>query len=325
MKNQKHIAQKAALWFARSRAEDFSAEEQAELDAWLAADSAHKQAFSRLEADWADAALLSATTIESLRPSPCPFGFGRPAWQVAACFLGLILIASVCFFRADVAHYIAALQGQEARYNTTSGQCKNIVLQDGSRLELNGNSKIRVLLSRWRREVQLAYGEVFFQVSPDKNRPFEVNTPQGQVRVLGTSFQVRSRSGHVAVDVKSGAVQVATSTMSGKAEKKVILRGGQGVDYSWAGDMKQPRLARLDEALAWREGKIVFRSSRLAEAARRLKNVYGMRIILEHGLEDLRFTGTFSASNLEEILHVIELSFGLHRKVGENGTIFLGF
>ena len=57
-------------------------------------------------------------------------------------------------------------------------------------------------------------GEVFFQVSQDKNRPFEVHTPQGQMRVLGTSFQVRSRAGQVAIDVQSGQVQVATTGIS---------------------------------------------------------------------------------------------------------------
>ena len=143
--------------------------------------------------------------------------------------------------------------------------------------------------------------------------------------MLGTSFQVRSRAGQVAIDVQSGQVQVATTGISGEAGKKIILRGGQGVDYSWAGDMNPPRPAKLDEALAWREGKIVFRSSRLADAVRQLKDVYGMRIILEHGQEELRFTGTFASNNLEEILHVIELSFSLRRRVGENGTIFLGF
>ena len=121
-----------------------------------------------------------------------------------------------------------------------------------------------------------------FVINP-KNRPFEVHTPQNQVRVLGTSFQVRSRAGQVAIDVQSGQVQVATTGISGEAGKKIILRGGQGVDYSWAGDMNPPRPAKLDEALAWREGKIVFRSSRLADAVRQLKDVYGMRIILEHG------------------------------------------
>ncbi len=325
MNRPKNIAQKAAFWFARSRSEDFSPQDQADLDAWLAADPAHKQAFSRLKADWADTALLSPAAIQGLRPAARPGLFHWTGWQLAGAFLGLILIISACFFRADVAHHIASLQGREICYGTGPGQLKKIVLQDGSRLELNGNSGVKVLFSRWRREVQLVGGEVFFQVSPNKNRPFEVRTPQGLVRVLGTSFQVRSRAGQVAIDVQSGRVQVAAMTMSGKTEKKVVLRGGQGVDYSWAGDMEPTRPARLEEVLAWREGKIVFRSSRLADAVQRLKNVYGMRIILEHGMEDLRFTGTFATNDLEEVLHVIELSFGLHHKVGEDGTLFLRF
>ena len=193
MKSQKHIAQEAAFWFARSRAQDFSPQDRAELDAWLAADPAHKQAFARLEADWADTALLSPAAIQGLRPAACPGLFRWTGWQLAGAFWGLMLVVSACFFRADVAHYVASLRGQEIHYATGPGQCRQVVLQDGSRLELNGNSGAKVLFSRWRREVNMMEGEVFFQVSQDKNRPFEVHTPQGQVRVLGTSFQVNMR------------------------------------------------------------------------------------------------------------------------------------
>ena len=115
----------------------------------------------------------------------------------------------------------------------------------------------------------------------DADRPFEISAHNGFIRVLGTRFHVRDRSGLVSVDVESGRVKVCSGLDSpsgfplglsrGLPRDERIITDGQGLDYGRAGQAGRIRQAELDRVSAWRQGKIVFRSMPLDAVLKELE------------------------------------------------------
>ena len=320
--------ERAAQWFARSRAEDFSEDERDRFESWIRADASHRAAFKEMEETWQDVGFL-------LFPSSLPDRhvvpernhlFIWPRFQLAGLAAMFLLIISILIFRSEITNYWVLIMGEEITYRTEIGETQKITLKDGSRLEMNGHSSVTVCFNRWRRKVDLPEGEVFFQVAYNTQTPFEVRSHQGMVQVLGTSFHVRSRNGRVAVDVENGRVQIITNPErnSGISGRGVIIKGGQGVDYNWSGRMDRMRVARLDEVSAWRKGKIVFRSRRLWEVLQELEHYHKVRLELpDKQLWNSRFTGTFNSHDLDEIIEAIKISFSLSSEIAPDGTVVL--
>ena len=320
--------ERAAQWFARLRAEDFSEDERDQFESWLKADASHRAAFKEMEETWQDVGfLLSPSSLPKRHVAPeRNHLFIWPRFQLAGLAAMFLLIISIFFFRSEITNFWVLIMGEEITYRTEIGDTQKITLTDGSRLEMNGHSSVTVCFNRWRRKVDLPEGEVFFQVTYNPQTPFEVRSHQGMVRVLGTSFHMRSRNGRVSVDVENGRVQIITDPErnSGILGRGVIIKGGQGVNYNWSGRMDRMRVARLDEVSAWRKGKIVFRSRRLSEVLKELEHYHRVSLKLpDKELWNSRFTGTFDSHDLDEILEAIKVSFSLSSEIARDGTVVL--
>jgi transmembrane sensor len=323
-----HITKQAAEWFARSRADDFSAPDQDRLDAWLEADPAHRTAFDETLAAWDEAGRLVMPSLPGVKtslPKVRSF-FPWPRLRLAGLGLVACLIVCVVALKSELISYRNLNLGKQNTYRTDAGVVRVITLPDGSRLEMNGNSTVDVRFNPWQRNVTLAEGELFLEVQPDPDRPLEVRSHNGVIRVLGTRFNVRSRGGRVSVDVERGRVRidVAPHNNAGAPAENRIITGGEGIDYSRAGGMDPVRLAKLDEISAWRDGKIVFHSMRLIEVLHELNHRYDMPV--ELGISKIgerRFTGAFDVSDPDEILEVIKLTFSLESEITRGGTILL--
>ena len=163
--------------------------------------------------------------------------------------------------------------------HTVSDECKTIALADGTQVRLNQSS---VLLypekfSGKERKVFLT-GEAFFDIKHDGRHPFHVSTPYFDITDLGTSFSVSS----YATDV-----EVSTTLKTGKIELKIV---GEDKVYSMkpndqlvynvktkAVDLRQ--ITDEDDGLSWRNKQISLDDVTLAEAARIMSDVYGVKFV----------------------------------------------
>jgi transmembrane sensor len=114
---------------------------------------------------------------------------------------------------------------QSARYplySTDIGERRSITLADGSTVDLNARSKLRVEFSKNERRVELLDGQALFQVAKDKNRPFIVASGEATVRAVGTQFDVYRKDSGTTVTVLEGRVAVYSTAYavsnSGSAE-----------------------------------------------------------------------------------------------------------
>jgi len=196
----------AAAWLIE-REEGFSPDRAACLAAWRASDTRHEVAFIRTARALdligempAIGTPLAARIAEETRVVR-PVFFRAPVWA-SALAAALALAAAVAWFaptRAD-----AVVQ----RYATAPTRQQEIALNDGSVLNLNVGSEVRVEITSAARRVTLDAGEAHFAVAHDPARPFIVTAAGVSVRAVGTAFGVRLGENGVEVLVTEGKVQV---------------------------------------------------------------------------------------------------------------------
>lgn len=251
------IDEQAANWFSRRSSGQLSANELAELDIWLAASPAHARAFADMQLIWADFDSLS-------RPATPPAAIvplqPRRRWQPGKALAASVVLA--CAALATSQSWFAAKPDVDRYVQSTSGEHRQVELEDGSRIDLNVDTRLHVRLYADRREVELLHGEAFFTVAPDAQRPFDVLTGQGSVRVVGTRFDVRRGDQRLAVVVESGRVALHAQTGTGQP---TLLSAGDSADFDYRTGTLQLGQQNPEEIAGWRRGQLIFRDRPLAQ------------------------------------------------------------
>ncbi len=125
------------------------------------------------------------------------------------------------------------------------------------------------------RNVELK-GEAFFEVTPDKSKPFIIKADQAVIKVVGTSFNVDTKRSPATVEVyvATGIVEVY------KPESKnnsVFLHPGEMGTVSK--NIIHSKKASNENAIAWKTGRMDFRDIPLSEAVEMLNKMYRVNII----------------------------------------------
>ncbi len=214
-------------------------------------------------------------------------------WALAAS-LGLGLLVATPWLR-ELSGLRA--QNQEA-IATRVGANREVILPDGSRVTLGGATALTVAYTVDRRRVALNSGEALFQVRPDYNRPFVVQTPTGAVAAVGTAFDVRTDGRTLRVTVSDGVVEVTASDPAAP----VWLRVGQQA-------VLRPNDAPVTSAIdphvvtAWTTGTLKFIDEPFDSVIAAVNRYSPTRIDLKSsGMSQLRYTGTVVSGRVDEWL-----------------------
>ena len=299
--------EQAALWAARLEGAALDAADRAELDAWLAADPAHRSLLARycqFSADLEEQLpLLVAAGKVAMPPEPAPRR--RPLFR----WLAPLALAAAAAVAVGV--WIAQPKQQLENIATSLAQRQSVTLADGTQVELNARTALRIESTRSERRVRLADGEAFFTVAKDSSRPFIVETPSGSVRVTGTAFNVRAAAAELEVIVVEGTVQVrATAVGDPRSGVPMPLTANDRLVASPAGiSVEKLPSEKLNDALAWRAGQIVFDGTPLREAAAHFAHHHGRRIVVLDGAAEHSLGGVYSLDDLETFFAGLETSF----------------
>jgi ferric-dicitrate binding protein FerR (iron transport regulator) len=181
---------------------------------------------------------------------------------------------------------------------------KSIILPDGSSVYLNANSSIsysKHFITR-SREVKLK-GEAFFEVSPNKTKPFRIFANNACIKVLGTSFNVKAsrNDNRVSVYVSSGIVELSKADAINNG---MLLKPG---DIGLLNNQEITAMkAENENCIAWKTGSLSFRDTKLLEVTSLLNDIYHVKIVLrEAGLDTTRINGDYRNDPLDDILKVI--------------------
>jgi transmembrane sensor len=223
--------------------------------------------------------------------------------------------------------------------STKAGDKANITLPDGSKVWLNGDSKI-TYNDDFRnniREVHL-FGEAFFEVAKDKTKPFIIHTRMINLKVLGTAFNVRSYDYEKETETSlvHGSVEI---TLRNSPDQKILLKPGEKllvknipVDTSSEYKMQKPdeeaHIAVLTNMhyygtdssnveTSWTKNQLEFNDEPLDKIALNLERWFNVQItIANEGLKKQRYTATLEEKDkLGEFLEALKLADGFHYSI----------
>lgn len=303
----------ARVWLVALLADPTPAR-QAEFERWLRADPAHFEAYQSVEATWhameAPGQRLAEAEADELADYLEAMDRSRRHRKIIRRLgaLGVFLLALVA--SAVWLERPGAIENLRADYVTERGERRSVQLADGSSVLLDADSALADAFVAGERRVKLIRGGAFFDVAPS-SVPFVVEAANGEVRVMGTGFEVRLLSDGASVTLEHGRVSVKTVGQRDAA----VLQPGEQVHFGPEG-IAAVRTVQLGDALAWRAGRYTFYGARLADVVREIERYRRGRIMIAtSALADERVTGSFSLVDTDEALSSLQASVGfeMHR------------
>jgi len=293
------LTKTAADWIERRDFGQWSEEDRAEFERWLATSPAHRIAYLRLEAGWKRTELLGALRPFKGKEKERKFASGPLLMKFAAA------LAFVAAMGAGAAHYIAP---QPETYSTGIGGRETLRLSDGTLIDMNTDTRIRLSGARGERIVWLEKGEAYFQVHHDPAHPFVVMVGNRRVTDLGTEFLIREDPRRLEVALLEGRAR-----FDGDAARSFTLTPGDVVvatPHSLA--MTEKSQQALSDELGWRRGVLIFHHTTLAKAAEEFNRYNNSKIVLANaGVAGRTIGGAFTITDVHRFAVIVRDALGL--------------
>ena len=290
------VAVEAARWLIALKEAPQDAALGARFAQWLAAEPAHGDAWDKTCATYEKLGLVPPVLRDQWH-TPARPRVARPSlspkvtagWMVtAALAVGLLLLLLP-----------GLVLRQQADQLTASGQTREVLLSDGSRVRLGPDSALAFDEDSGRRGVRLLKGRAFFDVAPDRGRSFRVRVEGGDVTVLGTAFEVALTRTDTKIAVVHGRVRVE------RGAAREDLQAGEQAIVALGGGLARNTIAP-DWIAPWREGRINVRNQRIADVVEDLRPWYGGKIVvIGSRISEQRVSGSYSVADPLEALSAL--------------------
>lgn len=293
------VIRQAARWLVRLHSGEAGPADVAACAHWRTLQPAHEEAWRRAERLARQFGAVPPALGVPVLTRPSAHAENRRALLRTLAVLGGVAPAALLGWRQ------AQQQGWTADCATATGERRDLMLADGSRLALNTASAVDMAFSDTQRLVRLRHGEIHVQTAAQADaRPFIVETPQGRLRALGTRFVVRllddGNGGATRLTVLEHRVEV--SPRDGSPPQ--IVPAGQSVRFTATGiDAAEPAPMGAD---AWRQGVLYADglplAAFLAELARHRPGV----IRCSPEVAGLRISGAFQLDDTDDVLALVQ-------------------
>ncbi len=304
----------ATTWFFRLSAEDITLAECEAFDHWLISSPQHAEAWQAVQQLYAALEAPAKTIRQQGLPASAKTIRRRFTFAQAASVLMVCAVLMV-YWQPDV------LQNLQSDYHTATGEQRQIVLADGSKILLNTDSAVTVDVANTERKVRLLRGEAFFEVTHAPERPFWVEAGVARARVTGTAFSVERDDEAVTIAVVQGRVETSTEGNSGRITP---LTAGESARYQ---DQQLASVQHIDvqKALAWRQGQLVFVQATLADVVGQINRYRpGLMLITDEQLKNRPITAVFSVNRLDDAVKALEQTIGVRARRFADYWVLLG-
>jgi ferric-dicitrate binding protein FerR (iron transport regulator) len=248
-------------------------------------------------------------------------------YQIVAWAASFLLLISM----AGSGYFLLNKNNQVSRYivNTGIQNIGTFPLPDGTIVQLGAGSKLTYPenFNGQTREIWLD-GQAFFDVSPDKKKPFIVHTSRMDVEALGTAFEIfaYNTGNHLETVLLNGKIKVNLSDLHDLGDAVFTLEPNDKIVYNTSTKETTHSKVNAENYTAWRKGVLSFENEKLSMIIPRLEQWYGRKIFVEKELgEAHKFTFKVRDEPLDRILYIMGESSPIrYRKMDDgNFTLFL--
>ncbi|WP_343307260.1 FecR family protein [Chitinophaga niabensis] len=237
----------------------------------------------------------------------------------------------------------AATGLQTYEHYTAAQSRKTVVLPDSSVIMLNANSHLSISkhFDNEHREVTIT-GEAFFDIKHDQEHPFIVHTSEYRIRVLGTSFNVKSYPGShgTETDLISGKVEIVTN--GSNVKERIILRPNEkfvlerehqpainkthsatvAVSKGTVEKINLDTLTRQAPETSWARQKMEIKDETFEQIALKLQAWYGIRVIFaSEDVKQYRYTATFNDETIFKALQYLKQSYPFNYRIEQDAIV----
>lgn len=337
---RQEIVAEAVRWFIELNDDPQDRATREGFDRWLRRSPEHIHAYLQVSAQWEEYAPGPASAVESLeelielgktepnvislRDPALPGEEGgqkaltasrrqTPRWAIA------VAVSVMLSFVAGVLVWRSFFLGV---YRTGAGEQYAVTLTDGSTVELDAQTRIRVSFSRGERRVDVMEGQAFFRVTHDNSRPFIVESQDARVLAVGTQFDVYRTDKGTIVTVVEGRVAVASSRShevkperpheNEESSEEVLLSAGEQVTVArlatTTAEQTRPRArsADVEAVTAWTQHRLIFKNAPLSQVVAEF-NLHTRKplIITDPTVAATQVSGSFSSSDPLALLNFL--------------------
>lgn len=329
----KNADDQAAYWMTMLGSDRCTPAQRRSFALWLDDDPENRVAFDHLAAvvDGAEG-VADDPMIRAIRREALGHGLPKPFWHrnrgaLTAAAMGIAATFVVAFAQwgpspfgatSDSVTYSAGAEAgpDTVLLATNIGEQLTRQLADGSTIEVNTDSEIRVELSEDQRSIYLLRGQAMFDVAHDENRPFVVFAGDRRVTALGTLFEVRMDSASTQVTLLEGKVRVEEIALTDAvttAKPAVSIELKPGERFVSADDAMSTVPANVIESdLSWRQGRHIFNDAKISDIVAEMNRYTTRKIkLMDPTIGELRTGVNFKIGSTLSLAAALEANFGL--------------
>ncbi|WP_077337866.1 FecR family protein [Pseudocolwellia agarivorans] len=207
-------------------------------------------------------------------------------------------------------------------YETNIGKRQSVLLVDGSKVELNSESKITASITDEERVVTLVKGEAFFDIAHLNGKPFRVFTGEQIITVIGTKFSVHKVGDDIKVVVSEGKVQVDHLKQTASSEMAVLVAGNIAQTKDDEIVVIKDTKEAVEQKLSWRTGLITFDGTTLEDAIAEFNRYNKVKLIFKGSdISQLKVSGQFKSQNYDAFLRLISEGYGLKISYSDSNKV----
>lgn len=303
----------AAQWFARLNTRTISLTDIESFKTWRA-DPDCRKAYEAVEAVWRKSDSLAKDPDILAAVARIPVRRQRQAWFWP---VGGALVAASLAAALVVGYGLT----RGVTYETGVGESRIVRLADGSRLQLDTDSRVDVRLGAARRMLVLQRGRAMFEVAHDAARPFVVDAGSTQVTALGTRFDIRRFGDGARVTLVQGRVEVAEKTGGSRTWR---MTAGQQIRVAEREQAAMPKSVDVSAATSWTSGRLLFQATPLSAAVAEVNRYADDPIVLAApGLGTRPLSGAFDTGDPDAFAEAVSEIYGLTKSVRADGATVL--
>ncbi|MEJ0035845.1 MAG: FecR domain-containing protein [Gammaproteobacteria bacterium] len=345
----------AAEWWVRIETGELSRGDREQFVDWLRESAVHVGEMLRMAEvhgalerfnEWTRVPTQGALSAPNVIPlASAAFGAERvpqspvPMVRRRRLTVGLALAATLAVFGVFLSLMLSAQVIETGR-----AERRSVTLADGSVVQIDPESRLRIRLRKHERDIDLERGRALFRVAKDPNRPFLVQAEGTRVRAVGTQFGVEQDREGIVVTVAEGKVAVRVGDTAAvragggndggrtfgqvngvSVPADVLVSAGEQVVVPARGSAAPVRAVDTERELAWAAGRLVFENESVADVIDEFNRYNVVQLHVAKGaLAQRAVTGVFDASEPESFIGFMQSVAPVNvRRAGQDITIAL--